>query len=80
MVRCTLREDLGHASDHILVVTELEWQWKETPIRRRRLWKKLAEKDTASKVAKGSRALESALSRRPVGTEEEIEAFVGAIN
>ena len=25
IVRYTLREDLGHASDHVPVVTELEW-------------------------------------------------------
>ena len=80
MVRCEPREDLGQGSDHIPIVTELEWHWQELPTVKRRLWKKLEEEETAKQVELGANALDRHLRGLSTQTKTDIDIYVETLN
>jgi exonuclease III len=76
MVRCGTREDLQVGSDHIPILTEMEWTWEEREITPRRAWKKTREEKTKEEIRKGARALGYALGFPDINTEQQANAYL----
>lgn len=76
LVKCGIREDLDMGSDHLPIITELEWNWNECQIRQRRAWKRIEIEATKQEIQGHARVLNIVMERYLVNTEEAIDLCV----
>ena len=76
MAKCGVREDLDMGSDHMPIVTELEWTWGERQIRQKRAWKRVETKATGEEIRNHARILGKVMGRYPLDSVEAIDRYI----
>ena len=75
LLRCGIQKELDFGSDHLPILTELEWDCQPANPRRRRAWRRAELQETREDIEAQADILNAVMRRHQLETKEDIEAY-----